>query len=129
MSRSYFNFFRNRPSAITLTDVNEGNAVKDRVGRPDRTRPRPSLSAKNNRREYPAAVEPAGEAEAAAGGDGILFYRSAGAGPVPGQAVIFSTRMAQALYSAVWETGSKTGLVSQLALPSRKWKAIQTMPG
>jgi len=33
---------------------------------------------------------------------------------------IFSTRTAQALYSAVRVTGSKTGLVSQLALASRK---------
>ena len=36
---------------------------------------------------------------------------------------------AQALYSAVWLTGSYAVLVSQLALPSLKWKAIQTMPG
>jgi len=31
---------------------------------------------------------------------------------------------AQALYSDVWLTGSNTGLVSQLAQVSRKWKAI-----
>ena len=36
------------------------------------------------------------------------------------QGVIFSMRTAQALYSAVWLTLSYTGLVSQLALFSRK---------
>ena len=40
----------------------------------------------------------------------------------------FSIFTAQALYSAVWEIGSKAGFVSQLAQASRKWKAIQTIP-
>ena len=40
----------------------------------------------------------------------------------------FSIWTAHALYSAVKDTGSNAGFVSQLAQFSRKWKAIHTMP-